>query len=117
MKRVLIILLVILIFSITACSKDDVTHVGVNAEILEINITDKVLIVKGLGKNNMLGEKCYIDCKDQYTYFIYVDNTSGEVTDIEFEDLIVGDKITVDVKSVENSYAMTSRVQLLTQRM
>ncbi|WP_326909813.1 hypothetical protein [Sedimentibacter sp. MB31-C6] len=54
---------------------------------------------------------------DPYTYFIYVDNTSGEVTDIEFEDLVVGDKITVDVKSVENSYAMTSRVQLLTQRM
>lgn len=54
--------------------------------------------------------------KVQKYIFIYVDFTSGEVIHIQFEDLVVGDRITVDVKSVENKYALTSPVQLLTQR-
>ena len=110
-------MLVILLLLITGCSKNqDIIHMGVNAEILEISNIVKGIVVKGLDNNSILGEECYINCEGEDVYFIYADNTSGEVTDIEFEDLVVGDEITVDVKSVENKYALTSRVQLLTQR-
>lgn len=110
-------ILVILLPLMTACgSNDDVTHVGVNAEILEISNVVKGIVVKGLDNNSILGDECYINCESPEVYFLYVENTSGEVTDIQFEDLVVGDKITIGVKSVENKYALTSRVQLLTQR-
>lgn len=101
----------------TACdNNEDATHIGVNAEVLEINNFIKGMVVKGLDNNSILGDECYINCESPEVYFLNLDNTSGEVIDIQFEDLVVGDKITVDVKSVENKYALTSRVQLLTQR-
>lgn len=110
-------LLVILLPLMAACdNNEDVTHVGVNAEILEISNVIKGMVVKGLDNNSILGDESYINCESPEVYFLYVDNTSGEVTEIQFEDLVVGDKIIVDVKSVENKYALTSRVQLLTQR-
>jgi len=117
LKKVLLMMFVIILLLITACSNnEDVTHGGVNAEILEISNVLKGIVVKGLDNNSILGEKCYINCEGPDVYFVYVENTSEEVTEIQFEDLVVGDKITVDVKSVENKYALTSRVQLLTQR-
>ncbi len=117
MKKVLLMLLVILFPLMTACSNnEDVNHIGVNAEILEISNVVKGMVVKALDNNSVLGDECYINCENPEVYFLYVDNTSEEVTEIQFEDLAVGDKITVDVKSVENKYALTSRVQLLTQR-
>lgn len=110
-------MVVIILLLITACNNnEDVTHVGINAEILEISNVLKGIVVKELDDNSILGEESYINCEGTDVYFLYVDNASGEVTDIQFEDLVVGDKITVDVKSVENKYALTSRVQLLTQR-
>ncbi len=110
-------LILILLLLTTACSKDeDVIHVGVNAEILEISNYLKGMVVKGLDKDSILGDVCYINCESPEVYFIYVDFTTGEVTDIQFEDLAVGDRITVDVRTVENKYALTSRVQLITQR-
>lgn len=119
MKKILLMILAtILLLSITACDNNEsnVTHMGVNAEILEISKFVNGIVVKGLDDKSILGEKCYINCEDKDVYFIYVDNISGKTTDLQFEDLVVGDKITVDVKSVENKYALTSRVQLLTQR-
>jgi hypothetical protein len=100
----------------TSCSNDVETLHVVNAEILEISNFVKGMVVKGLDNNSILGDKCYINCENPEVYFIYVDYDTGEVTDIEFEDLKVGDRISVDVKSVENKYALAYRVQLLTQR-
>ena len=118
MKKVLLVTMVIfLLFLITACNRNKSTaYVGVNAEILEINNFVKGMVVKGLNSNSILGEKCYINCEGEGTYFIYVDFNTEEVTKIQFEDFIVGDEITVDITSVENKYALTTRVQLLTQR-
>jgi uncharacterized lipoprotein YehR (DUF1307 family) len=116
-KLLLIIISIILLLSLTACDNDkDVVYVGVNAEILEISKYVKGIVVKGLDNNSILGENCYINCESSDVYFIYADNISGKTTDLKFEDLVVGDKITVDVKSVENNYSLTSRVQLITQR-
>ncbi len=89
---------------------------GVNAEILEISGELNGFVVKGLDDNSILGEKCYINCESPDIYFLYANNGNGEIIDLKFDDFIVGDKITVDIKSVENKYALTSRVQLLTQR-
>lgn len=116
-KTLLIMMLFVFLFSITACdSNKDASYVGVNAEILEISNFVKGMVVKELDDDGILGEECYINCESQDVYFIYVDNTTGEVTQIQFEDLLVGDEITVDIKTVEHKYALTSRVQLLTQR-
>lgn len=49
-------------------------------------------------------------------YFIHSDKENLEVKELKYTDFQVGDKITVDIKGVENKYALTSRVQLLTQR-
>lgn len=120
MKRNLIstIILLSLIIGLTACgASKKVAYAGVNAEILEINTELKGFVVKSLNDNSILGEKCYISCENPEVYYIYADNKSGETQDLTYEDFIVGDYITVDVQSVENSYTLTSRVQLLTQRL
>lgn len=114
-KNIYFFLVVPLLF-MTSCSNDVETLHVVNAEILEISNFVKGMVVKGLDNNSILGDKCYINCENPEVYFIYVDYDTGEVTDIEFEDLKVGDRISVDVKSVENKYALAYRVQLLTQR-
>ncbi len=116
-KMVYIIGLMVIIFAFSACGKtNDVFYMGVNAEILEISGEVHGFVVKGLDDNSILGEKCYINCEAPDTYFVYVDNDTGKTIDLNFDDFIVGDKITVDIQSVENKYALTSRVQLLTQR-
>lgn len=84
---------------------------------MEISSFVKGLVVKGIDNNSILGEACYVNCENPDVCFIYVDFTSYELTEIKFEDLVVGDKITVDIKPVKNKYALTSRVQLLTQRL
>lgn len=118
MKKILLIMFsVILLLSATACGNNkEVTYIGVNAEILEISKEVKGFIVKSIDDDSILGGKCYINCEDSDTYFIYANNETGETIDLKFEDFMVGDIITVDVKTVENKYALTSRVQLLTQR-
>lgn len=118
MKKVLsIATLLVLLFTISACSNsDDISYWGVNAEILEISNELQGFVVKGLDSDSILGEKCYINCEGPDIYFLYVNNETEEVTDLNYNDFEVGDKITVDIKTVENKYALTSRVQLLTQR-
>ena len=120
MKRKLIstVILLSLIVGLSACGMSKkTTHIGVNAEILEINTESKGFVVKSLDDNSILGEKCYISCENPEVYYIYADNKSGEIQDLTYEDFIVGDHITVDVQSVDNSYTLTSRVQLITQRL
>ena len=117
MKKLLIVMISVITLSFTACTnKEEVTYVGVNAQIIELSKELKGMVVKFLDNEDNLTEKCYINCEDPEIYFIYVDNKSGKTTDLSFDELKVGDKITVDIKSIENKYALTSRVQLLTQR-
>ncbi len=109
-------ILVLLICASCSSKNEVVAHHGVNAEILEISKELKGMVVQSLDDNSVLGEKCYINCEDEKTYFNYVNFNTGDVIDLKFEDFVVGDEITVDVNSVENKYALTSRVQLVTQR-
>lgn len=117
MKKILIVIMSVMALSFTGCSnREESGYVGVPAQILEISKEVKGMVVKSLDENSILEGKCYINCEDPETDFIYVDNKTGESIDLSFDDLKVGDEITVDVKKVENKYALTSRVQLLTQR-
>lgn len=117
MRKVSSILLVGLLLLITACDyKEEITHVGVNAEIIEISNEVESMVVRALDQNSILVDRTYINCESPETYFLYVDNATGEITEINFKDLAVGDQVSVDIKSVENKYALTSRVQLLSQR-
>lgn len=107
----------ILLFTLSACSNsENRSFVGVNAEIIEISNELQGFVVKGLDPDSIIGEQCYINCEGPDTYFIYVNNETTQIIDLKYDDFKVGDKITVDLKSIENKYALTSRVQLLTQR-
>ncbi len=115
-KLVLIVVtLALLVFTFACEKKEDTVYMGVNAEILEISNQVKGMVVKGLDHNSILGEKCYVNCENADTYFIYVDNNTGKIEDLDFADLSVGDVITVDINKVEDKYTATSRVQLLKQ--
>lgn len=117
MKKAVLIVgtLALLIFTSACEKKEDVAYIGVNAEILEISSQVKGMVVKGLDHNSILGEKCYVNCENADTYFIYVDNDTGKVENLDFGALSVGDVITVDINKVEDKYTATSRVQLLKQ--
>jgi hypothetical protein len=101
------------IFILTSCeAKKEVLNIGVNAEILEINEEEKILLVKGLDENSIIGDKSYVECKDAY----FIELIDGKPMDIMFKDLKVGDKITVDVREVFETYptsTTTERVQLI----
>lgn len=113
MKRLIgVTVILVVLLSICACNnKKTTTYIGLNAEILEMGNQVKGMVVKGLDNNSILGEKCYINCENKQTYFIEVIN--GKPVNITFNDLSVGDMITVDINKVEDKYASTSRVQLL----
>lgn len=83
----------------------DVLHLGLDAEVLEIDADKRYIYVKGLdATNDYFGERCLIDCNkalDTYKVF-YADQTEPEsvLEDISFRDLHVGD--TVVLAAYEN---------------
>ncbi len=104
---------ILVLFSVVSCGeKQDVLHMGVNAEILEIFKQEKIILVKGLDKNSILGDKCYVNCENAY----FIEVIDGEAIDIRFNDFAIEDKITVDVTEVLETYTSstsTERVQLI----
>ena len=115
MKKSIILFLFFIstIFILTSCgAKKEVLNMGVNAEILEINEEEKILLVKGLDENSILGDKSYIKCKEAY----FIERIDGEPMDIMFKDLNIGDRITVDIREVFETYPTSTtieRVQLI----
>lgn len=110
-KTVVIILCLVFILSLGACeTKDGISHLGVNAEILNIYPDEKGMLVKALDKDSVLGDKYYIDCNNIKTYFIEV--IDSEPIDITFEDFSVGDRITVSIKKSEDKQDEILSIQL-----
>jgi hypothetical protein len=125
MKKILLLFMTIIFLLIFAGCNDNITddienkisgYKGVSAIITEIQHESKGLLVKGLGNADILGldEECYVNCES--AYFVYANYDTSEVIELEFYDFIIGDEITFDVESIENKYAVISRVQLSTQR-
>lgn len=104
-------MLAVLMLSTTACGENQEGHhtiyIMVNAKNVEISRLVEGTVVKPL--------VAYISCESPETCFLHVDFALGEITDLEFKDLAVGDEITLDLESMKNKYALTSRVQVLNQ--
>lgn len=87
-------------------------NIGVNALILEIDYEAVTMTVKGLDENSILGDRCIVYCGDA----MIMRMVNSELVDLNFEKLSVGDNITVDVVSVQESYptsTTTDKIQLL----
>ena len=69
MKRfaVWVLAMVCLLALIGCTKKDEVLHLGLNAEILEIDANNQILYVRDSAKEGIFGGKCAIDCKELIT--------------------------------------------------
>ncbi len=113
-KGFLILLVIVLSLPIlVSCRKEQkIVYMGVNAEILEIHEKEKVFLVRGLDADSIIGDKSLVDTKEAY----YIEVLDGDPIEITFDDFSIGDKITIDVEEVAESYPTqtpTDRVQLI----
>lgn len=117
----------IAVFSVTcllclaSCSgQEDVLHMGLNAEILAIDVENTVLEIRGLDQDSHLGEHCSIDCTE--TPIIYCNYSNADVKEIAFADLQVGDQIILSVykselMDIQDGIIRVNQIQLGTQRL
>ena len=107
-----------------SCAHNDqeVLHMGLNASIVDMDTENKTLTVEDSGEKEVFGDNCVIDCTD--TYIIYCNYDTGEVNDIDFEDLQTGDKVILSIYESQLSLLeqggeniQADRVKLGTQRL
>ncbi len=97
----ILVLIVLSLAMLISCRKEqEVLYMEVSAEILEINQEEKVFLVRGLALDSLIGDKSYVSTEGAR----YVEVTDTGTFDIEFKDFSVGDRITVDVVDVAESY-------------
>lgn len=120
--------LLTLITTSTACSKpeEDILHLGLNAEITEIDAKNYTLHVKGVDEDSeaVFGGNSVLDCSEavESQDIIYVDyENENDITFIEFEDLQIGDAVILNIyeselKGSDNDSIVVEQVQLGTQR-
>ncbi|MBQ8734239.1 MAG: hypothetical protein IJY76_07145 [Anaerotignum sp.] len=119
--------LLTLIATSTACSKpeEDILHLGLNAEITEIDAENYALHVKGADEDSevVFGGNSVLDCSKavESQNIIYVDYADESVTLIEFEDLQIGDAVILNIYESElngsdNESIVVEQIQLATQR-
>jgi hypothetical protein len=103
---------VIVALTLCSCSERvDQTTKGVPAEIVEKSQYVKGIVVKSEDPDDVLGAMCYVNCENKNMSIIEVIN--GEPAEISFDDLSVGDQITIDVPhKVTDKYITTKRIQL-----
>ena len=120
MKRRILsaLLLVLLALSLSACARrEKAMHMGVDGEILQIDGEPARLILRGIGPGSILGTQCEVLCSSPDIYYLYCDNATGDLCELSFVDLAVGDRVSIDVEQVADGRTKTPRVQLLTQRL
>jgi hypothetical protein len=112
-RNLLLILIVLSLSILVSCREEqEVLHLGVNAEILEINEDEKAFLVRSSDVDSILGDKSYVKTEDAD----YIELVDDELVFIEFKDFSVGDSITVDVVNVLESdptQTSTKNVQLI----
>lgn len=99
-------------------SSEDVFHLGLNAEIIEIDASNHIIYVSDIDESDVFGERCAIDCQKLITdqKIIYVDYNTLEVVLIEFSDLAVGDHVIINAyESQLNSIQDTREVEQVEQ--
>ncbi len=123
MKKLLGIAMVSgMMFALVGCSSEpenDVqSYAGLNAEIIAINSELNGFTIQSLDAESILGEKCYINLESDDVHYIYVDNETEELQDLQYSDFVVGDVITIDIDTneIQNNSVVPEQIQLITQR-
>lgn len=111
----ILVLIVLSLAILVSCRKEqEVLYMEVSAEILEIDQEEEVFLVRGLALNSLIGDKSYVSTEGAK----YIEITDTGTFDIEFKDFSVGDKITIDVSEVSESYPTQTSTNIvrLTER-
>lgn len=126
-KRIILsmTLLVLCVFTLCGCEKEEVLHLGLNAEIIEFDLEDQKICVKDTGESGVFQEKCYIDCNEaiEKHQIFYCNYETHDVQEIKFENLQVGDEIIIALsekefsKITEDALVKAKQIQLGTQRL
>ena len=109
-----------------AYQPEGILHLGLNAEIVEIDAGNHILYVKDIDESaGVFGYVCVLDCdyaisRNNLLYVNYGD--TNDVRTIEFSDFQVGDSVIIGLYDSEkqkalNGAAVAEQVQLGTQRM
>lgn len=95
----------------------EIGHLGVNAIILEIDKNNQTMLVEGIDRNSVIGDKCVIDWEGEP--FITVATNSGP-TRLFIDDFSVGDYVVLFIGEVQASYptkATATTIQLQPREM
>ncbi len=112
--------------NVPSSNKNKVLHLGLNAEIVDIDPDHHILYVKDIDEESkVFGNRCAVDCNraiERYN-IIYVNYyAEDDVRTIAFSDLQVGDDIILSLYDSEkqgafNGGAVAEQIQLSTQRL
>ena len=93
-----ILCLFLVLFALAACSpaRKDPLHLWINAVITRIDAANETITVRDSDEGGPLGEACSIDCSE--IFLIYCNYETGDVKDISFADLQVGDEVLLSVR-------------------
>lgn len=104
---------------------EGILHLGLNAEIVEIDTSNHILYVKDIDESvDVFGDRCAIDCNYAISRFnlLYVNyGDANDVRTIGFNDFQVGDAVIIGLYDSEkekalNGAAVAEQVQLGTQK-
>ena len=122
MKRVIVLVLGLLsVIVLVGCKEEpDVLHLGLNAEIVEIDEDDQILYVADLGERDVFGERCGID--GTQVDMMFVDYGTGKLYTVQFADFLVGDEIIIgaydsQLAGIADGVIPVKQIQLGTQRL
>ena len=105
---------------------EGILHLGLNAEIVDIDASNHILYVKDINESaDVFGERCAINCNYAISRFnlLYANyNDANDVRTIGFSDFQVGDAIIIGLYDSEkenafNGAAVAEQIQLGTQRL
>lgn len=128
MKKLMTLLVMLAcVFILSACHKEkntDISHFGINAEIVEIDTVNQIVYVADDGEDGFFGVKSPIDCKKLIAdeNIIYVDYETEALSIIQFSDLAVGDKVIIEasesqLSGISDGIIEVEQIQLATQRL
>ena len=104
---------------------EGILHLGLNAEIVEIDTSNHILYVKDIDESaDVFGDRCAIDCNYAISRFnlLYVNyGDANDVRTIGFNDFQMGDAVIIGLYDSEkqkalNGAAVAEQVQLGTQK-
>lgn len=127
-KSFLILILIITLAGLllyTNFNNSPVIHLGINAKIIQINSTEKIVEATYIDTITSNQFKFYIDCNDAIKrhQIIYCHYDTHEAWEISFDTLNIGDQIILSLAEdafnnlEENAIVQALQIQLATQRL